>query len=335
MATDETWVRSGRPERVDVAEALGWPHRYRGGLIMLMVKPLATHPDGVIYTKSLSVEGATAMYTCWLSDANLIVLSEGEIVAPDEAGLRDALAAAGPAASRESWSHLFDVLRTSYVWLMADPSTLTGERSSESLLMSLYHNGLASDKFRSMAPSPVQVFTDLERANESYGSRGRHGIAARVPFVVACRIARVLGNSEGIIINPGLQPFGALGRDTYPFIPGSVVGYDIMLRPLPRAGLDPDWLEPLRTAVQEHQEVKAAYAWCRATAPDGDLLAATTNCLGLTLDEGLDDAAFDRVRVEIRERAVSLGLSPGPYAVTTVRPGAPHASDTVNVVRLA
>ena len=78
---------------------------------------------------------------------------------------------------------------------------------------------------------------------------------------------------------------------------------------------------------------KAAYAWCRATAPDGDLPAATTNCLGLTLDDGLDDAAFDRVRVEIRERAVGLGLPPRPYAVTTVRPGAPHASDTVNVVR--
>ena len=97
---------------------------------------------------------------------------------------------------------------------------------------------------------------------------------------------RVFGDSEAIWFNEGGQPFGALGRESYRFIPESIVGYDITLRPLPAQGLDPDLMGPLRQAVQMQPEVRSAYAWHIAAPLNGAIETGELDCLGLTLDFG-------------------------------------------------
>jgi hypothetical protein len=330
-----TWINPERPDRSEKAVAMHLPHRYRGGLIMLIRSRAAGQPGSVVRIKGIGMTGdQTPIYTAWLPDGQRMDLPESDLVDPDEPALRDALSGAGPSAPPAGWSHLYDVLRTGYVWLTADIRNW-GERSHEEWLFGAYGLGPNSNQYADVPSSPLNVFTDLDRAEHFHAEHRIKAVAARVPFVVACRLAQTFGDSDGIWFNEGSVPFGALGRDTYRFIPESVVGYDITLRPIPPQGLDPDLIGPLREALTTQPEVTAGYAWRVAAPMDSELYGAELDCLGLTLNTGNDEAEFDRVRAEIRDKAIAQGLPTNRiYAVAAVEPDSAHARDDVNVVRL-
>ena len=333
-ASSGSWAKPERPDRSAKAEAVGWPHRYRGSLIMLRTDVPPGRRDRVVRVKALGMDDAFPAYLCWQTDGELVQLREDHLVEPDEGVLAEAIAGAGPGASQVRWAHFYDVLRTGYVWVTSAASNWV-DRSYEEWLFGVYGMVDGTDAWRDAGSSPLPVFTDLEHAERFQEARRLEAVAARVPFVVACRLAELFGDSEAIVFNPGFEPTGALGRATYRLFPDSVVGYDHELRPLPSGGLDAAWLGPIRHAAEGRPEVRAAFAWRTAVAPGGEVHEPVVDCLGLVLDDGLDTGAFDRARAAIRERAIALGLpADHRYGVAEVQMDGPYAADAVNVVRI-
>jgi hypothetical protein len=329
-----TWARPERPDQSAKAAAVGWPHRYRGSLIMLRTDLPPGKPDRVVRVKALGMADGSPAYTCWQTDGQLVELPEDVLAPPDERAVTEALAGAGPGAPQARWAHLYDVLRTGYVWVTSAASNWV-DRSYEEWLFGVYGLVDGTDASRDAGSSPLPVFTDLDHAERFHEASRLEAVAARVPFVVACRLAELFGDSDGIIFNPGLEPRGALGRATYRLFPDSVVGYDYKLRPLPSGGLDAAWLGPIRHAAEGRPEVRAAFAWRTAVPPGGEVREPVVDCLGLVLDDGLDTGAFDRARAAIRERAIALGMPANHrYGVAEVQLDGPYAADAVDVVRI-
>jgi hypothetical protein len=300
---------------------------------MLMASPLPGH-DGVVFIKSFSMDGPTAVYRCFLDDDERVDVRETDFVWPDAKRLQDALKKL-PDMNSERWDLVFDVLRTSYVWMVGGATSPHPSLSLEEWVLGVYRRGEQVEGFRTLAPTPMRAFSDLSSAEAFCAAANRPGIATRMPFVVACRIADDLGRSESIVVDPVPTPRAVIPRAAYSLIPGSVVGYDMKLRRLPRGGLDEAWLGPVRQAVREHSGVAAAYAWRTVTGAGDPPVDTEVDCLGLVLIPGLGEEAYHRIRYEVRDRAVAHGMVWGtPYAVRQLTAGAKHRTDTVNVVRL-
>ena len=288
----------------------------------------------MVFIKSFWMDGPTAVYRCFLNDDERVDVRETDLVWPDAKRLQDALKRV-PEMDSERWDLVFDVLRTSYVWMVGGTTSPDPRRSLESWVLGVYRRGEQVEGFRKLAPTPMRAFSDLPSAEAFCAAANRPGIATRMPFVVACRIADNLGRSESIVVDPVPEPRAVIPRAAYSLIPGSVVGYDLKLRRLPQGGLDEAWLGPIRQAVREHSGVAATYAWRTVTSAGDPPVDTEVDCLGLVLIPGLGEDAYHQVRYEVRDRALAHAMAWGtPYAVRQLMAGAKHAIDAVNVVCL-
>jgi hypothetical protein len=167
-------------ERSDRVRALGWPHRYRGGRLMLLRH---APPDlSVIRLRRMWMQYGQPFYNGETLGGGLVTCPEAQIVPPDEAPLVAALLRErgnpGPALLPETT----DALGSSYVWM-----SWTGDPTVSDAAAF----GIASDPWRARWHSRGESLG----AARSWSSRDvciAEAIGSsivRVPFIAACRIA--------------------------------------------------------------------------------------------------------------------------------------------------